>query len=114
MAITTKEEVKSYLGITVSSNDDKIEKLIPLYEELYLKIRNAPFELDTDDTTIYPIGSDITIAEMIGYKLSQGDNYNTIVSEQVGNYRWSADTKNYKYGFPASIINQIKVYTRGV
>jgi len=116
--ITNKDFVKSYLGITVDTTDNKIEALITLYEQLYLDIRNVPWSQGYVNATgelynQYPAGANVTIAEMIGYKLSMGGSYDTLISERIGSYNWTSDGKT-SYGFPAGVIGQIKRYGRGI
>lgn len=115
--ITNKDFVKSYLGITVDTNDNKIDALIPLYEQLYLQIRNAPWAQRYDETNgrlfnHYPPGANVTIAEMIGFALENIDT--TLSSESTMNYKWTRDTNSMKYGFPSGIISQIKRFINGV
>lgn len=116
--ITNTAFVKSYLGITDNTNDDKIDALITLYEQLYLNIRNAPWkqgyvEASDESYNLYPSGANVTIAQMIGYKLSQGSNYDALTSENTMTYSWTSDGKTSN-GFPAGIISQIKRYGRAI
>lgn len=117
VSITNLEFVKDYLGIEDGESDEKISYLIDLYEQVYLKIRNAPWEMrmssNDEEYLIYPVGADVTIAEMIGYKLSKGDEYNTITSETIGTYSWSSDGQSVS-GFPLDIVGQIRRFVRGV
>ena len=118
VSITNKDFVKSYLGITVDTTDGKIEALIPMYEALYLKIRNAPWSQgytaeNGELYNQYPPGSNVTISEMIGYKLSMGSSYDTLTSERIGSYNWTSDGKT-SFGFPAGVIGQITRFVRGV
>lgn len=116
--ITNREFVKLYLDISVSTYDNKIEALIPLYEQLYLDIRNAPWSQGYTEESgelynQYPIGANVTIADMIGYKLSQKSSWDTLTSESTMTYSWTSDGKT-SYGFPLGIVSQIKRYARGV
>lgn len=117
MAITTLQDVKDYLGITDTSQDAKIEALIPYVEQIYLDIRNAPWDVDDMGDVVYPIGSNITAAEMIGYKLKQSSDseFRIVGSESLGSYSVSyVDTGSTWKGFPASYVSGIKKYIRGV
>lgn len=115
--ITNKDFVKTYLGITTTTNDNKIDALIPMYEQLYLRIRNAPWAKNYNQTTdellpIYPPGSNVTIAEMIGYKISLGGSYDTLTHETTMSYSWTSDGKT-SFGFPAGVIGQITRFVKG-
>jgi hypothetical protein len=124
MAITTLDEVKAFLGINDTSYDVQIEALIPLVEESYLMIRNAPFEKDVNGDNVYPIGSNITSSEMIGYKLSTTANqsftstsYGKVVSsESLDSHSISYESGSGKFlgGYPKSIVSAIKVYINGM
>lgn len=120
--ITSVEEVKSYLGITVTTYDTQIELLIPLVEEDYLGIRNIPWDQE-DDVITYPIGSDVTAAEMIGYKLSTTgrgsfdakDYGKTVAGQSLDAHSISyaigtGSGGNMKYGYPKDVISSIKIY----
>lgn len=111
MAITTTSDVKTYLGISTTDYDNKIASLIPFVEQVYLRLRNAPFDEDEAGDTVYPTGSDITAAEMIGYKLSQDTSFRFEKSTRLGNYSVSYGDKSI-YGYPAEIIGAIKRYMR--
>jgi hypothetical protein len=115
--ITNKAYVKSYLGYTTTTYDFKIDALIPMYEALYLKIRNAPWPKVYNETTeelinMYPIGANTTIAQMIGYEINHGDDNGILTSEHIGSYSWSSDGKTSN-GFPIGITSVIKRYARG-
>lgn len=117
VSITNKAFIKSYLGITDDSNDEKIDALIPLMEQIYLTIRNAPFDiklnLETGEyETVYPIGSNVIIAEMIDYKLKHS-SYDNVTTERTMSYSYTTDGK-MTMGFPNSITDKIKRFVRGV
>lgn len=112
MAITTTSDVKTYLGIDTDDYDQKIEALIPFVEATYLRIRSAPFETDESDDIVYPDGSDIVAAEMIGYKLSLDSSFRFESSTRIGNYSASYGNSNSMYGYPPEIVGQIKRYVR--
>lgn len=115
MAITTVTKVKNYLGITDTSKDSQIASLIPYVEQVYLEVRNAPWE-EVEGVTTYPLGSDVTAADMIGYKLTH--SYTTsdpdLQSENIGSYSYQRDTNGRFRGFPNSIMASIKKYIKGV
>ena len=124
MAITTLSAVKTYLGIGDTTYDDKINLLIPLVEADYLKIRNIPWDTDSEGVTVYPTGSDVTSAEMIGYKLATtGQNWTkdygkTVVSESLDAHSISYGTGtgpggNMKYGYPKDVISSIQTFIDG-
>lgn len=113
--ITTLSDVKEYLGITDELTDVKISRLIPQMENIYLQIRNAAFDTDGAGAVVYPIGSDITIAEMIAYKLATRPGEAAIASESLTSYSVSyAGGGSTLYGFPLSITGSIKKYVKGI
>lgn len=117
MAIVTTQFVKDYLGITTSVYDTKIDVLIPLVEQTYLDIRNVPFSLD-GTTIVYPIGSDVTASEMIGFKINNS-NLKTLgqikQSESIDAYSVSFGDSlaGGISGYPKTIVSQIKRYCDG-
>jgi hypothetical protein len=114
MAITTVTKVKSYLGISDTTQDSKISALIPLVEQQYLEIRNAPWEVDDQGETVYPVGSDITAAEMIQYKLNNSTINYELQSETIGSYSYNRSTASRNKGYPSEIVSAIKRYIRAV
>lgn len=116
MAITTLSTVKAVLGITDTSKDTLINLYIPLVEQQYLDIRNAPWDKDPDDpdTIVYPIGADITASEMIGYKLSTGKTGGKeVASESIDSYSVSFTTGSTTGGYPRTITSAIKKFING-
>ena len=109
VSITNPEFVKSY-NPKITATDKQLGLLIKQMEQLYLKIRNKPWDKDAEGNVVYPIGSDITIADMIAYRLSNGAK--TITGERTMSYSYSTDGKT-AFGFPASIIAQIDRYMGG-
>jgi len=113
--ITNLSDVKEYLGITDELTDVKISRLIPQMEAIYLQIRNAAFDTDVLGATVYPIGSDITVAEMIGYKLATKPGEASIASESLTSYSVSyGGGGSTMYGFPLSVVGSIKKYAKGI
>jgi len=113
MAIVTIDFVKAYLGISDSAQDVKITALIPLVEETYLNIRNVPFALD-GETTVYPTGSDVTSAEMIGFKLAKRADGRLLKTEHIDGYSMALEGYlGSKHGYPDDVITAIKRYIDG-
>jgi hypothetical protein len=111
MAITTLWDVKEYLGISDELSDVKISRLIPQCEQIYLQIRAA----DWDEEGVYPIGSDITVAEMIAHKLATTPGEASIASESMTSYSVSyGGGGNTLFGFPLSVVGSIKKYVKGI
>jgi len=110
MAITTLSEVKTLLSITDTDRDALIEALIPEVEADYLIIRNWPFDTDDLDATVYPDGSALVAAQMIGFHLhSAMKTGGAFSSESIGSYSYSrADDGGL--GYPKAIIARIKRY----
>lgn len=96
--------VKSYLGLN-NDYDFKIKALIPLVENDYLRIRNAPFKEDSNGNYIYPPGASVIAAEMIKYKLKDFDNQ--VQSIRIGNF---SETYKEQKDYPKHITNSIKKY----
>lgn len=124
VSITNKHFVKTQLSITDDDDDSYIENQILVCEQVYLDIRNAPWAMVYNETTeelnnIFPIGSNSTIAEMIGYKLDKrekpgGEKYADLTGERFGSYTWSGSSEGkFKKGFPVSIVGAIKSYGLG-
>lgn len=113
MAITTLSKVKTYLGITDTLSDSKISALIPLVEQDYLDIRNCEWAT-IEGVSVYPIGSDVTAAEMIQYKLETDKPDADLQSETIGSYSYSRLTSARYKGYPSDIVASIKKYIRGL
>jgi len=111
MAIVDRSTVKLLLGITDTLSDRKIDSLIPLVEQNYLDIRKAPWDVKNGEI-VYPIGSDITAAEMIGYKLAAKSNPD-LQSETIGSYSYSKSSSSKFMGYPIDIVGAIKKYIVG-
>lgn len=113
MAITTLESYKAFYGITKTTNDVKIESLIPVVEQEYLDIRNVPFEEEPADTIVYPTGAETVANMMIKYQLSLiEDKGRTASSEKIGSYSISYESNGGFGSYPASLTGKIKRYTR--
>lgn len=116
--ITDVATVKKWLGLDSAEWDFHIKKLIPVVEEDYRRIRGVDWdrEITTFGDTwiygdiIYPEGSDVVAAEMIGWKLfgrSAEDGYRDITRESLGSYSVSySDSADY----PKSITSSINKY----
>ena len=70
MAITTLENVKTYIGITNTAQDNKINLLIPMIEQEILNYRNKDFETDDLDEIIYPAGAELVAIKLIALELN--------------------------------------------
>lgn len=110
MAIVTRETVKELLGIDDDEKDGRIDALIPLVEEHYREIRNAPFETDDDDNIVYPRGARLTAALMIGYQLHASRNSGGMQSESLGDYSYSRAEGADEY--PPQVIGSIRRFVR--
>jgi hypothetical protein len=115
-----KDYIKNFLGITVTTQDARIDSMIPVLISQYLSIRNAPFDKQVDDDenehTVYPMGMPAVIAQMMDYQLNYLSHYQSATSERIGSYSVTygggPGTAGY-YGYPSSITSQIKKYVRG-
>jgi len=125
MAIVSLQFVKSYFGISDTSLDDKINFMIPLVENDYRFIRNAPFDKDSDNNIIYPITAKETAALMIMWKLNNNSNIviddgKVGVSRETSSITWSLHSESYKdsnplnksgelkFGYPIDIVARIE------
>lgn len=111
MAIITLEKTKIFLGISGSGKDELITALIPEVESLYLHIRNAPFDTDSNDDLEYPEGSELVAAQMVAFFMSDfSQRGGVLTSESIGSYAWSANQGDLIEGIPQSIYRRIKRY----
>ncbi len=103
----------SYTWTAETSDDALVTLYIDKAENTYLKIRGIAFELDDDDNTVYPDGSDITAAEMVCYLLGYGEfDGRGNESENLGGLNQRSDKK--VFGFPISIVGDIVQYQHTV
>jgi hypothetical protein len=112
-----KDYIKSFLGITDTSQDDRIDAMIPVLIEQYEQIRNAPFDFivdsDGNKTFIYPESLPAVISQMMEYVLAvQSGGYKQATSEKIGSYSVSYGGSD-SYPYPQSIMGQIKRFVRG-
>lgn len=101
--IITVEEYKAIENISDDSLDERLETLIPLIEEAYLKRRNSALENGK-----WPIGSKATAARMLNWLL-----YNKREEGQTNLNLGGGLTIQYDKmidGYPAEIMNEIKHY----
>jgi len=115
--ITNADYIKSIVDIDSSVSDVKLNALITLAEEDYLRIRNAPWAQGYIEETgelynQYPSGSDTTVAFMVEYMLQDMDD-KELSSESTMNYSWTKRDKTIG-GYPASITSSIKKFVRGI
>jgi hypothetical protein len=106
--ITSLEKVKIVLGITGTSYDNLITELIPLVEDDYLAIRRKDFDLDDDDEIVYPVGSENTAIQMVGYQMSM-QGINGVQSESLGSHSITYESAN-GIGYPNRITDKIRRY----
>lgn len=105
--IVSKERVKLLLQIQGEDKDELIEALIPMVEHHYQEIQNIPFERDEEDNPIYPDGSEIVAAMMVGFHLRAGMNATGYTSENIGDYSYSKQEEMIG-GYPKSIVQGIR------
>lgn len=111
MAIVSTDDVKTFLRIDHEDDDALIDALIPQVEDHYREIRGASFEEDDDGNTVYPRGSELTAALMVGYQMDRVKGSLDMESESLGDYSYSrAATGDTEY--PAHIIGNIRRYVR--
>lgn len=104
MAITTLQKVKTILQITDNSKDALITELIPLVEEDYQVLRRKPFDKDTDGSTVYPMGAELTAIRMVEYNMANKSS--GVKSESIS--RYSVTYEDAEKSYPKSIIGKIK------
>lgn len=112
LSITSISKVKTILQINDNSKDAIISELIPLIEADYQNIRNKPFDTDSENKVVYPMGSERVAIKMIQYILQ--NNSPNVSSEKLGDYSISYDNSNSSHGYPQSIIDSIKRYVKFV
>lgn len=107
MAIITLAKAKTFLQISDTTKDTLITALIPQIEADYLLIRNAAFDVDDDDATVYPDGSELTAAQMIGFNMSSSiANGGGFKSESIGSYSYTMNEAR-SIGYPDNIVKRI-------
>lgn len=104
MAIITLAEVKSFLGISTTDHDSKIESLIPEVEswlELYL---NEDFSEGE-----YPSGIKYPFSQLINYDLFSRPKGQGASSESIGGYSITYDFRTAD-GYPNNILELFNVF----
>lgn len=110
MAIVVNDDVVTFLQLEGTPEQmELIDLLIPEIEGDYKRIRNREFDLDDDSNIIYPDGSKLTSALMIGYILNK--QYG-IQSQSISKY--SQTNEATVQGYPKSITDRIKKYIKFV
>lgn len=114
MAITNWDSAKTVLGLP-DDQETKVEALIPLVEDDYLRIRNKAFEVDDQDEIVYPNGAEFTAIKMIQYHLNNAEGAG-ISSESLGDHSISYDTAPGSRidEYPKAVVGGIKRYTSWV
>lgn len=107
MPITTRDKVKTVLGITDTSKDAQIDIMIPAVENDYLQIRGLAFNADSSDDPIvdYPENAEVIAAQMIAFQLN--NDKPGMKSEKIGSYSYSRDEQLIN-GYPKSIVSRIE------
>lgn len=110
--IATREQVKTFLQITGTEQDDLIDALLPVVEADYEHIRNASFDVDEEtEDIVYPEGSAYTAALMVGYALNSQRVSSGLQSESLGDYSYTrADSAGDSY--PEAITGRIRRFVR--
>ena len=121
--ITDLAFVRAWLGKTDTSSDFKINNLIDLIQEDYLRISNYSVEpiVDSDGVQTgwsWPSGSNIVAAEMIEHSLQRSGQGDMVIPEGVDSFRlgsFSVSMNNTQRvnGYPKSIISRIPIKVRG-
>jgi len=112
----SRDRIKSFLGITDSTQDSKIDGMIPVFIEQYRTIRNVPWDTDHRGNFHYPPGLEAVIAQMYAHWKKTFDNDGQEVeAEKIGSYSVSfsrsSDGQGY-FGYPKSITSQIRKFVR--
>lgn len=112
MSIVSSSEVKTILGISVSdiSLDGFIDMLLPEVEADFLLIRGTPFEKDSDENNVYPSGSKLIAAQMIGWHLENRKSIG-IDSKSLDGFS-ETKTKDLLNGYPKSVVGRIERFGR--
>jgi len=104
MPIVTRDYVKTYLGLSGTTYDERIDMLIPIVEADYLLIRNAAFDTHDNEELNYPDDSQVTSSLMIGFHLNNKPD--GMKSETIGSYSYTKE--EITDGYPKSIARRIK------
>lgn len=116
MPIITRTITKRYLQITSTAYDTLIDQLIPQVEHDFINIRNKEFDEDSNDIVDYPDGSELIVAQMIGYKMSMFANRGAgsgMQSESIGDYSYSRrSSKEFLKGYPREIVSGIERFVK--
>lgn len=110
--ITTRQQVKTYLSLDGDEHDNKIDLLLPYCEEIYLKIRRRPFELDEENNPIIPPEAPVIVIKMVGFELAKDYSEPAVISKRLSDLSVSYADERYLYGFPLSIVGGITRYLR--
>ena len=115
--ITTVEAVAKYFrmeGVEAALDTERIEFLIALAEDDYLRIRNKAFDTTVDPVTlqesiVYPVGSERTAILMVAWMEKESSRSGIgVKAESLGD--WSVTYGDSMNGYPDSITKSIKRY----
>lgn len=106
MPIITVEQYKQIRNKTGYKDDAWIQTLIPLVEDEYLRIRNAPLEPEG----VFPKGAVLVAADMIDFRMTELQKRG-ITSETIGDYSVSYDSDT-EAEYPSFIRKRIRRHAR--
>lgn len=110
MAIITLDKYKTLAGISGTSQDDRIEALIPVVQDDVIAICNYDFGAGTS-TEAWPVGMQIYVVQMIGYLLSTLGGSVGMNSETQGGYSYTKDAIGVN-GYPVGVEKGLGKFTR--
>lgn len=106
MPIITVEQYKQIRNRPGNKDDAWITALIPLIEEEYMRIRNAPLEPAGE----WPKGAALVAADMIDFRMTELQKRG-VTSETIGDYSVSYDSETEEE-YPAFIRKRIRRHAR--
>jgi len=112
MAVITRDEVKTLLGITGTDKDAKIDLLIPMVEDDIKQITNNPFT-DESGNESFPESLKLIAANMISYNLNI--TRSNIQSETISRYSVTYKSgEGTMGGYPLSVVGGLRKWYRVV
>ena len=107
MAIIDLDQYKTLAGITSTTQDDRIEALIPVVQDDVNAICNYDFAVNND----WPVGMQIYTVQMIGYLLATLGGTIGVRSETQGGYSYTLGDIGVN-GYPVNIEKGLAKWAR--
>ena len=101
------DQYKILAGITSTTQDDRIEALIPVVQDDVNAICNYDFSVEND----WPVGMQIYVVQMIGYLLATLGGTIGVKSETQGGYSYTLGDIGVN-GYPVNIEKGLAKWSR--